>query len=89
MCPLAASGHIAGVINPASKNRRSFRTGGAAPSPQQWLEASVQNAGSWWKHWTSWVKPRSGCEVVARTQLGNGDYRELEPAPGAYVREGR
>jgi len=86
---LAASGHIAGVINPASKNRRSFRTGGAAPSPQQWLEASVQNAGSWWKHWTSWVKPRSGCEVVARTQLGNGDYRELEPAPGAYVREGR
>jgi polyhydroxyalkanoate synthase len=86
---LAASGHIAGVINPASKDRRSFRTGEGAPSLQQWLETSVEHAGSWWKHWTPWITARSGRELAARTQLGNSSYQQLEPAPGTYVRERR
>ena len=84
---LAASGHIAGVINPAIKDRRSFRSGRAAPTPQQWLESSVQHAGSWWKHWTPWIKAHSGQQRAARAALGNSSYRELEPAPGTYVRE--
>ena len=86
---LAASGHIAGVINPASKDRRSFRTGHAAPTAQQWLESSVEHPGSWWKHWMPWIKARSGTEVAARAAVGNSIYCELEPAPGTYVRERR
>ena len=39
---LGASGHIAGVINPASKNKRSYWTGGTqGDDPEQWL-ASAQ-----------------------------------------------
>ena len=86
---LAASGHIAGVINPLSKDRRSFRTGPGAPSPQQWRAAAAEHAGSWWKHWTPWIKARSGREQPARSTLGSAAYVEIEPAPGAYVREGR
>ena len=84
---LAASGHIAGVINPASKDRRSFRTGPGAPGPQEWLAPSVEHAGSWWKHWTPWIKSRSGAMRSALATLGNREHVELQPAPGSYVRE--
>jgi polyhydroxyalkanoate synthase subunit PhaC len=84
---LAASGHIAGVINPLGKDRRSFRTGPRAPSPLQWLASAAEHAGSWWKHWTPWIKARSGPEQPARSTLGSAAYVEIEPAPGAYVRE--
>jgi polyhydroxyalkanoate synthase len=47
----------------------------------------VEHAGSWWKHWTPWITARSGRELAARTQLGNSNYQQLEPAPGTYVRE--
>jgi len=82
-----ASGHIAGVINPASEDRRSFRTGPMTPSAQSWIESSVEHPGSWWKHWASWIKARSGSEVPARTVLGSRKHFEIEPAPGSYVRE--
>ena len=84
---LAASGHIAGVINPLSKDRRSYRTGPSTTMPDQWLSASSEQAGSWWKHWTPWIKSRSGSMRRAPATLGNGEHVELEPAPGSYVRE--
>ena len=84
---LGASGHIAGVINPVAKNRRSFRTGPMTPSPQDWIESSREHPGSWWNHWASWIKARSGSEIPARTVLGNRTYADIEPAPGSYVRD--
>jgi polyhydroxyalkanoate synthase subunit PhaC len=85
---LSASGHIAGVINPALKNRRNFWLN-AAPGPDadQWLAAARPVAGSWWKHWADWLAPFGGPQVPARDKLGSAGGREIEPAPGRYVKE--
>ncbi|MNE32748.1 Poly-beta-hydroxybutyrate polymerase [compost metagenome] len=83
---LGASGHIAGVINPASKNRRSYWTNEALPGdPEQWLEGAVEQPGSWWGDWTDWLGKRAGKRGQATISLGSSDYMPLEPAPGQYV----
>jgi len=84
---LGASGHIAGVINPASKNKRSYWTGGKlGDDPEQWLASAQAAQGSWWTHWMRWLKPQAGKSVAARTKLGNAKHKPIEPAPGRYVK---
>ncbi|GAB2902604.1 class I poly(R)-hydroxyalkanoic acid synthase [Uliginosibacterium flavum] len=85
---LGASGHIAGVVNPASKNKRSYWTN-ASPSTtsDEWLESAVEHKGSWWPNWIDWLKARSGDAIAARSKLGSRDYKVSEPAPGRYVKE--
>jgi polyhydroxyalkanoate synthase len=84
---LGASGHIAGVINPAAKNRRSFWTGGKQGNdPQQWFESATETPGSWWSHWIKWLQPHAGKAVAARRTLGSKKYPVIEPAPGRYVK---
>jgi polyhydroxyalkanoate synthase len=85
---LSASGHIAGVINPAWKNRRNFWLN-AEPErdPDRWLAAATPQPGSWWKHWGDWLAAFGGSKVPARSQLGNAQHGEIEPAPGRYVKE--
>ena len=85
---LSASGHIAGVVNPASKNRRNYWLNAARPDdPEQWLAGAESRAGSWWPHWADWLSGFGGGQVAAREKLGSSSYREIEPAPGRYVRE--
>ncbi|HMV53467.1 MAG TPA: class I poly(R)-hydroxyalkanoic acid synthase [Rhodocyclaceae bacterium] len=85
---LGASGHIAGAINPASRNKRSFWTGdSAAKNGDEWLETAAEQKGSWWLHWAKWLSRFADGEVPARSQLGNAQYRPLEAAPGRYVKE--
>lgn len=86
---LAASGHIAGVINPASKNRRNYWVGEGKlrETPGEWLASAKQVPGSWWPRWSEWLAKRSGGEVSAPKKPGNRNYPELEPAPGSYVKE--
>ena len=85
---LGASGHIAGVINPAGKNKRSYWAGNStATAPEEWLESAEERKGSWWWHWIEWLKGRSGKEIAARGKLGNANYPPSEPAPGRYVKE--
>ena len=84
---LGASGHIAGVINPASKNKRSYWTDGTlGDDPEQWLASAQAAQGSWWTHWMRWLKPQAGKGVAARTRLGNAKHKPIEPAPGRYVK---
>ena len=84
---LGASGHIAGVINPASKNKRSYWTGGKmGDDPEHWLASAQAVQGSWWTHWMRWLKPQAGKSVAARTKLGNAKHKPIEPAPGRYVK---
>ena len=84
---LAASGHVAGVINPPAKNRRSHwlndDLGGDA---EAWLEKAVEHPGSWWGDWDGWLKRHSTGTVAAPAEAGNAAYRVIEPAPGRYVK---
>ncbi|MQY50314.1 PHA/PHB synthase family protein [Rhodocyclus gracilis] len=85
---LGASGHIAGVVNPARRNRRSYWLNPALPAqPDEWLAAATENCGSWWNDWSGWFRQHTGGERAARTALGSSRYPPREPAPGRYVRE--
>lgn len=85
---MGASGHIAGVINPPAKGKRShwIRADGALPATHaQWLEGAQEHAGSWWMDWAQWLQSHAGRQVVAPKRYGRGHYQCLEAAPGRYV----
>ena len=86
---LGASGHIAGVINPASKNKRSFwlNTAQQGTTADNWLLDAQEHKGSWWSDWSDWLKQFSEGERGARKKPGNAKYKPIEPAPGRYVKE--
>ncbi|MBI3149967.1 MAG: class I poly(R)-hydroxyalkanoic acid synthase [Betaproteobacteria bacterium] len=85
---LGASGHIAGVINPASKNKRNYWIGGSLPeTPDAWEQAAREVPGSWWPDWAEWLTERSARLVAAPKLLGNKAYPPIEAAPGRYVIE--
>jgi polyhydroxyalkanoate synthase len=78
---LAASGHIAGVVNGPAKNKYCFWSAEKTPAdPDAWLETATEKPGSWWPHWQAWVKNYTGEKIPARA-VGPG----LEDAPGSYV----
>jgi polyhydroxyalkanoate synthase len=84
---LGASGHIAGVINPAAKNRRSYWTNArASASADEWLAGATENRGSWWGDWDGWIARFAGGELPAPSRLGNAKYPPIEAAPGRYVK---
>ncbi len=85
---LGASGHIAGVVNPASRNKRNFWVDGEpGPDPEHWLSTAQSVPGSWWSDWSAWLAPHRGEQVPARTALGSERYPAIEPAPGRFVKE--
>lgn len=86
---LGASGHIAGVINPAAKNKRShWVSEKTLPlSAQDWLEHADEKAGSWWTDWARWLEDKKGKSVKAPIRPGNAKYKAIEPAPGRYVKQ--
>ena len=87
---LGASGHIAGVINPPAKGKRSHWIGAtqALPAdPQAWLEGADEHPGSWWTDWSDWLRGHAGKWVAAPKSPGNRSHRVIEPAPGRYVKQ--
>ena len=85
---LGASGHIAGVINPPEKNRRSFWTGEPCPEDAaRWLDAATEHPGSWWPTWARWLERFQGGTRRAPRKAGNAVYRPIEAAPGRYVKQ--
>jgi polyhydroxyalkanoate synthase len=84
---LGASGHIAGVINPASKNKRSYWLNDDVRSDAEtWFNGATEQPGSWWSDWAAWLKPLAGT-LRAPRKLGADRYQPIEPAPGRYVKE--
>ena len=82
---LAASGHIAGVVNPPAAGKYCYWTNAKTPkSPDSWLDGAAQHQGSWWPEWSKWLRRKSGPKVAAR-QPGDGELPVLEPAPGSFV----
>ena len=85
---LGASGHIAGVINPPAKKRRSYWIGGTYPEdPEAWLAQAIEQPGSWWPHWTAWLDAQRGAMRRAPAACGSERYKAIEPAPGRYVKQ--
>jgi len=82
---LAASGHIAGVVNPPAANKYCFwESDKKAATPEDWLAAAKQHPGSWWPFWNEWAKQHSGGEVEPRIP-GTAKLPALGDAPGSYV----
>ena len=99
---LGASGHIAGVVNSAKKNKRSYwaqplpaaakgkgktKKLAYAKDPNAWLDGATEYAGSWWNDWTQWLEPYLGVQIAAPKSPGNNKYKVIEAAPGRYVKE--
>jgi polyhydroxyalkanoate synthase subunit PhaC len=85
---LAASGHVAGVINPPARKKRShWLNDDLDVEAKDWLEGAKEKPGSWWPDWDRWMKRHSSGTVAAPSHLGNGNYQVIEPAPGRYVRQ--
>jgi len=81
---LSASGHIAGAINPASKNRRNYWVGGEwNDDPDRWFGSAQQVPGSWWNHWIAWIKSRSGAGIPAPEARGARNTRRSRRRPDA------
>ncbi|TDQ43554.1 PHA/PHB synthase family protein [Tepidicella xavieri] len=86
---MGASGHIAGVINPASKGKRSHwigRDDDFPPRFEDWLASATEHPGSWWTDWSDWLKGHAGKLIAAPKSYGNRKYKPIEPAPGRYVK---
>ncbi len=87
---LGASGHIAGVVNPPAKKKRSHWTfqpprGEFPEDPDAWLAAATEVPGSWWTEWHGWLASHAGRKIKAKATYGNARYQPIEPAPGRYV----
>ncbi|MCC9001523.1 MAG: class I poly(R)-hydroxyalkanoic acid synthase, partial [Candidatus Competibacter sp.] len=83
---LSGSGHIAGVINPASSDKYGlWLNSKVPPSPDDWFKDAVQQEGSWWPDWLTWLQPYAGPQVPARIP-GDGQLEPIEDAPGSYVK---
>ena len=82
---LAASGHIAGVVNPPEGGKYShWLNTDLPPDPEAWLAGATEMAGSWWPDWQRWITALDDTRVPARTP-GDGTLPPLEDAPGSYV----
>ena len=85
---LGASGHIAGVINPASKNKRSHWINPKLPAKaEQWFDGATEKPGSWWPVWSGWLGPHGGKMVATPKDYGNRQHKVIEAAPGRYVKQ--
>jgi polyhydroxyalkanoate synthase len=87
---MGASGHIAGVINPPAKGKRSHWIGSGSTLPadaQGWFDKATEHPGSWWTDWAAWLKPHAGKLVAAPKAYGNRTHKAIEPAPGRYVKQ--
>jgi polyhydroxyalkanoate synthase len=82
---LAASGHIAGVVNPPESGKYShWVQDELPPDPDAWFKGATELAGSWWPDWQRWIVAQDKAMVPARIP-GAGALKPLADAPGTYV----
>ncbi len=86
---LTSGGHNSGIINPPSSQTSEFKSltrskCGHYFYPEQWLQKAHSHQGSWWPHWSNWLKDRSGPKIKP-PQMGTNVYQALCDAPGTYV----
>jgi polyhydroxyalkanoate synthase len=78
---LSESGHIAGIINPPSRNKYGYWHNSEPPyNADYWLQNADFTSESWWKLWNEWLIGSKVEQVKARKIVD-----AIEPAPGRYV----
>ncbi|KZL28628.1 PHA/PHB synthase family protein [Pseudovibrio sp. WM33] len=83
---LSGSGHIAGVVNPPSKEKYQYWTGSKPEGAlENWMQDASETPGSWWPHWQKWITSQDDNQVKAR-KPGARRTKILEDAPGSYVK---
>ena len=88
---LTSGGHVAGIIstsNNPGKEAHYLKTKDGKPrkNTRGWLNDSLTEKGSWWTHWTDWIKKNSGKNTPRRKSVGNKTFKPLAAAPGEYVK---
>ena len=85
---LGASGHIAGIVNPAAGGKRSFWfSGNSSENPDSWFAQAKEERGSWWPRWSQWLEGFKGGKREAPARTGSTEFPAIEPAPGRYVKQ--
>ena len=79
---LGGSGHNAGVINPPAANKHGYWTNAEMPeTAEQWLETATRHEGA------GGPNGRPGWSATAASgSKARKPKKEIEPAPGSYVR---
>ncbi|HEX6706055.1 MAG TPA: alpha/beta fold hydrolase [Albitalea sp.] len=90
---LTAGGHNAGIVNPPSGMRSSYRIGhwrkgDRLQTPEEWMVNAPTIEGSWWTAWFEWLEAHS----TRRTRPPAMGARAhglppLQAAPGTYVHQ--
>jgi polyhydroxyalkanoate synthase len=86
---LAASGHIAGVVNPPASGKYGYWTSDAPTTTlQDFIAQAKETSGSWWPDWQEWIRGLDSATVAAKggRQPGKGKLKAIEDAPGRYVK---
>jgi polyhydroxyalkanoate synthase len=82
---LAASGHMAGVINAPGGKYGHWTNDDLPATPDQWFSGAAARQGSWWPIWDEWATGFASGRIPAR-QPGDGGLTVIEDAPGSYAR---
>jgi polyhydroxyalkanoate synthase subunit PhaC len=84
---LSQSGHIQAMLNPPGNPKsKYFRAEGKPPeTPEKWMKKAEEHAGSWWPYWMTWLKSRSGVQIIAPKTLGSTTHPIVGMAPGEYA----
>lgn len=84
---MAGSGHIAGVVNPPSKPKYQYWTGGKPVGRfEDWVASAHETPGSWWPYWFEWIRAQAPATVKARDKLGSRKHKPICAAPGTFVK---
>jgi len=90
---LSRSGHMQAILNPPGNPKARYfiqvKNEKLPATADEWLEGAEEIADSWWPYWMKWVQKRSGELRAFPKELGNSDYKPLDPTPGLYVVEKR
>ncbi|MFL4471127.1 PHA/PHB synthase family protein [Tateyamaria armeniaca] len=85
---LTNGGHNGGILSEPRHKGRHYRCGhkdegDAHTTAPAWLDSHDPHSGSWWQHWSKWLKNNSGRPQDVRPSL----VKPLDAAPGRYVLE--
>ena len=90
---LTNGGHNGGILSEPGHKHRHYRQGhrpadALYTSPDEWLEATEIQQGSWWPAMADWIKSRSSGETAPPLMGGKRKgVEKLPKAPGAYIHQ--